>query len=103
MGVKQQSERKDRDKQLEITPKEIEIIQEMDDDVNQNWIEKNISLERYENWCIHKSKKRYQESDNLKSSKEFLEIKVLITKNFEIEHWINLSEHKKRDRYEKLR
>lgn len=36
MGVKQQSERKDRDKQLEITPKEIEIIQEMDEDVNQN-------------------------------------------------------------------
>ena len=38
MGVKQQSERKDKDKnkQLEMTPKEIEIIQEMDENLNQN-------------------------------------------------------------------
>lgn len=36
MGVKWQSERKNRDKQSEMTPKEIELTQEMDENLKQN-------------------------------------------------------------------
>lgn len=82
MEGKWQPEEKNRDEQPELNPKEIEIIQETNQNLNQTKQKPHTSLERHENWCIHKSNIRCQENDNSMNNKEFLEIKALITENF---------------------
>jgi len=75
------SEKQKRDKQSKLTSKEIEIIQEINENLNQNQAKIFIHEEIREQ-VHHKLKIRCQENGNVKHNKEFLEIKILITKNF---------------------
>ena len=75
------SEKQKRDKQSKLTPKEIEMIQEINETLSQNQAKIYIREEIWEQ-VHHKLKIRCQENGNVKHNQEFLEIKILIAKNF---------------------